>query len=371
MTSDLGDGLDAVILERGGRLERVIMNLRKGAPTVVALRRLSRELMLVADSLESAALVAEGPSENTDLAPAGTSFIAELLQHIKGAVEPDVDLCISPANQDTTPDHSVHVQQAVTIRDFAEPRDSLDPDLASSGKPAEMSMSLHSPAARIANRQSIDADYIALRRHFGRGNSYRDEELADMGAVERLERRATRTMQTTPLGAGPDPGMVRLLELGICSSTTTPALPDITVTNDGSPSLPSHILKAQDVMAFGYPHEPPAEPRTESPLMFSPSTCPSLFDSKVNSAEPSPVQTSPNPLSLRRASTWQDLTRITAPAGEMIPLPQDAPVVKPLNPDRDVIRQAMRMDRNKAVQEAAALERQARRRRQIEAGARR
>ncbi|KAK0265981.1 hypothetical protein LTR91_004730 [Friedmanniomyces endolithicus] len=51
VTRDLGDGLDAAILARGGELERVIINTRMVRPTGDALVKLSRDLLSVSRAL--------------------------------------------------------------------------------------------------------------------------------------------------------------------------------------------------------------------------------------------------------------------------------------------------------------------------------
>ncbi|KAK0959269.1 hypothetical protein LTR91_020920 [Friedmanniomyces endolithicus] len=51
VTRDLGDGLDAAVLARGGELERVIINTRMSRPTEDALSKLSRDLLSVSQTL--------------------------------------------------------------------------------------------------------------------------------------------------------------------------------------------------------------------------------------------------------------------------------------------------------------------------------
>ncbi|KAK1086291.1 hypothetical protein LTR48_003716 [Friedmanniomyces endolithicus] len=51
VTRDLGDGLDAAVLARGGELERVIINTRMSRPTGDALNKLSKDLLSVSQAL--------------------------------------------------------------------------------------------------------------------------------------------------------------------------------------------------------------------------------------------------------------------------------------------------------------------------------
>ena len=51
VTQDLADGLDAVIFEHGGELERVVLSRKIAKPTVEAMQRLSRDLLSVSHTL--------------------------------------------------------------------------------------------------------------------------------------------------------------------------------------------------------------------------------------------------------------------------------------------------------------------------------
>lgn len=56
VTRDLGDDLDAVIVEHKGSLRRVVTNARHGTPTTQTMQRLSRELAQVSSAIASAAV---------------------------------------------------------------------------------------------------------------------------------------------------------------------------------------------------------------------------------------------------------------------------------------------------------------------------
>lgn len=58
MVQDLGEGLDAAIFERGGELERLIMNSRLARPTVDVMQKLSKELLAVSNRLAFASRTA-------------------------------------------------------------------------------------------------------------------------------------------------------------------------------------------------------------------------------------------------------------------------------------------------------------------------
>ena len=344
MSSDLGEGLDAVVLERGGRLERVVMNLRKGTPTVAALQRLSRELWQVADALQAAAAGSQVASDAAELQNDHAQDVADLLHHIHEAAGPELGFAQETETSSTygSADHVPAVR-----RDFATQQNVPTLDF------------IPSPATRMAHRQSINADFAALRRHFGHDSSDHAERQADepdVGVASSLAEHDDRTSHDAPAD---------LATSGLMTSrrSSTPNIPDITITDDShehNPTLPSHILKAQDMVTSTRAYDGNKSMGNKSPLIFSSSTAPSL---DTDSALPSPSQATVSPLTApSRIQTWQDLTEATAPSASSIP----AEVV-PLNPDRAVIRKAMGMNKNKAVQEAAAQERQARRQRQIDA----
>ncbi|GIZ40317.1 hypothetical protein CKM354_000366100 [Cercospora kikuchii] len=366
LTSDLGEGLDAVILERGGRLERVIMNLRKNTPTVAALLRLSRELIQVADALEVAASQGADSTDGAHSSPGEPTFFPA--QTVR-------------ADLDTTPPRVTHsaitrqstIPSTIADCDFAHCQAVPSQDLF---KPfprrASTKAPLPSAGARIVNRQSIEADYKALRKHFGRGSSYDEAEFAELGAEDRLQMRAARTFQTTPLGHNTEP---RLLNMASVRSSHdvffdnigSLDVPNISVTDNGNYEydpipLPSHILKARDMVYLPFSWRTTG---TRSPALFSQSTCVSPTASATSSAEHSPMRGIDSTVADRsRVHTWKELTDATAPSPDTTTRSgQTTSQDQRMYSEDQNLRHADRISKNQAVHEAAALERQTRRRR--------
>ncbi|PPJ53417.1 hypothetical protein CBER1_01023 [Cercospora berteroae] len=365
LTSDLGEGLDAVILERGGRLERVIMNLRKNTPTVAALLRLSRELIQVADALEAAA------SHGADSTDGAHSSSGEPAFFSGQTTRADLDT-VPPRITDSTITRQCTIPSIVAGCDFAHCQGVPSQDLSQPfPRRASTKAPLPSAGARIVNRQSIEADYKALCKHFGRGSSYDEAEFAELGAKDRLQMRAARTFQTTRLGHNTVPRLPNMAST--CSSSdvfldnvASLDLPNVSFTHNGHYEydpipLPSHILKARDMMYL-----PPSwrTTGTRSPPLFSQSTCASPNASATSSAEHSPIRGIDSTVADHpRVHTWKELTDATAPSPDTARSGQIASQDHRVQSEEQSLRHADRIGKNLAVHEAAALERQTRRRR--------
>ncbi|KAM3418936.1 hypothetical protein BST61_g4894 [Cercospora zeina] len=342
LTSDLGDGLDAVILERGGRLERVIMNLKKNAPTVAALLRLSRELIQVADALQAAASQGAEPTDGAHSSPDEPAAYSDVTSRA------DLDTLL-PRLIDSVTTRERTDPFPVAECDFARCQDVPSKVLYEHfPRRASTKAPLPSPGTRLVNRQSIEADYKALRKHFGRGSNYDETEFAELGAEDRLQMRAARNLQTTPLGHEAHSNLLTMAftssspDVLYCNSASVD-VPNISVTDNGYDErdpipLPSHILKARDIM---HPPLPWSTTDTRSPPLFSQSTCPSLNTSATNSTEHTPTRA--------RIEETSSPPQLMSPGG------------------------GTKVDgvaKNQAVHEAAALERRTRRRRYTESRAR-
>ncbi|CAK1355578.1 hypothetical protein CB0940_00707 [Cercospora beticola] len=365
LTSDLGEGLDAVILERGGRLERVIMNLRKNTPTVAALLRLSRELIQVADALEVAASQGADSTDGAHSSPGEPTFFPAQ------TVRADLDNT-PPRITDSTVTRQCNIPSTIADCDIAHCQAVPSQELF---KPfprrALTKAPLPSAGARIANRQSIEADYKALRKHFGRGSSYDEAEFAELGAEDRLQMRAARTFRTTPLGHNSDPRLLKMAS--VCSprdvfsdDVASLGVPNISVTDNGNYEydpipLPSHILKARDMMYLPLSWRTTG---TRSPPLFSQSTGVSPNASATSSTEHSPIRGIDSTVADRpRVHTWKELTDATAPSPDTARSGQTSSQDHRVYSEDQSLRHADRIGKNQAVHEAAALERQTRRRR--------
>lgn len=350
VSSDLGEGLDAVILERGGQLERVVMNLRKGAPTVTALLRLSRELLQVADAIQAEASAGRPPVERAN---SDRPDVTDLLHHIDDATGAGIDLAIAwtsdPSNEAATQPPILRSENAA--QHIAPTTDFVPSDIQ------QATSEILSPATHIPYRESIDMDVAATLRprfeHCKANTREREAEagVTDMDHATSRPRRGTRTWQD-----GSKPG---------------PRVPRVTITEDDhgdGPILPSHILKARDIMTPTLAHggdrvrgedSPPIFPRSPAPLLHTASAQTSLRQAAGTSCTPA-----------RLVHTWEELTEATAPSGSssnMVP-----PPFAKLKTDRSIIQKAMSMNnRTKAacIQEAAAREKQTRKQRRIGAQA--
>jgi hypothetical protein len=320
-TADLGTELDAIILEQGGSLERIVLNLRRNAPVAQELERLSKELLQVARSMADANFL----SEDAELLDEGSPTAVNHTR--KNQREPLFD------SYERTTDGSVSIQHPSAtdspleeIRDPPEqptPRDrrpALPPIQITDPSSTPLLDPLPSPRTRLANRQNIDASYEALRHHLGRGASYSKADLAETGATARLPARALRPEHTPWL----DPFAAEVSALDRASKSTT--------------LLPSHVLKARDLAS-------PPPVGGESPASFSRAAwaeLPGARDDGRGAGEGGGEG------GVSGADAGRDAARA----------------------DARVVRQAMRMGKSEAVQEAGEMERRARKQRQNAALAR-
>lgn len=143
----------------------------------------------------------------------------------------------------------------------------------------------------------------------------------------------------------------------------SPEIP-ITVVAAGEATLPSHVLRAQDMSSpspqppLGSPLIPNVRRQSGSPSFFTPSTAPSL----TNSALPSPLDAG---IGKRKTPLTQDekLKSAKMPEPKIVRSPMEKLWGSPseVRANSQAIRHMMRMEKMSAVQEAAAVERAARR----------
>ncbi|EME87701.1 uncharacterized protein MYCFIDRAFT_75544 [Pseudocercospora fijiensis CIRAD86] len=379
-TSDLGDGLDAVILERGGRLERIIMNERNGTPTTKTIARISRELYQISTSLATTDLRQRISTDGTDslsgdrtivLDTNHNSSLSEILDAIDNATPSFAIMRTDSVRIHTS---SPSVEPVSAVRDFA--FTDHEPPMFVEERP------LSTPGQRVVNLQRIDADYFQLHKQFGNnGAAMHDLAKADHGAQGRLEARAASWLlsRTTPLGAGEDPlaKYVATVDASMLEPTSAKKRPNfgsedvaVRIHSPAIPAkrkdklhdyqaavLPSHILTSEDLSpqpptpTFALPGGGLKIPHP-SPTFFTTSTCPSLDNSPTNLSS---VKDIPSTMARDKNAEREEM-----------PFASDlwkyfATTSKP-NDSNSAIRTAMRMDRGDAVQQAAAIEREVRRR---------
>ncbi|KXT19031.1 hypothetical protein AC579_8775 [Pseudocercospora musae] len=374
-TSDLGDGLDAVILERGGCLERIILNERNGTPTPETIARISRELYRISTVLATTDTKQRISTNGTDSLSGDRTIVLDTYHDRDTSVTGLLDaidtatpgLGIMRTNSIRVRTSSSSTEPVSIVRDFALTNN--DPPFYVEEQP------LSTPGQRIVNRQRIDADYFQLHKQYGNnGAAIPDLTKADHGAEGRLEARAARwpLSQATPLGAGEDPLAKHMADLDKSMLEPTSAKKrlnfgseDVTIRiySPGIPVkhkngnqdavLPSHILTAEDLSP-----QPPTPPvyhglsiPQPSPTFFTTSTCPSS-------------DSSPTIL-----SGVQDIPATSArDKREEVPFASDLGryfATTKSDSANSAIKTAIRMDRNHAVQQAAAIEREMRRKKTI------
>ncbi|KAF7193111.1 hypothetical protein HII31_05545 [Pseudocercospora fuligena] len=383
-TSDLGDGLDAVILERGGRLERIIMNERNGTPTPETIARISRELNQISTALATTDPKQRISTNGTDSLSGDRTIVLDTYHNRDSSISELIDAIdtatpgfgIMRTNSIRIHTSSPNTEPVSTVRDFAFA--THDPPLFVEEQP------LATPGQRIVNRQRIDADYFQLHKQFGNNNSgaaMQDLAKADDGAEKRLESGAVRwpLSQATPLGAAEDPLETHMatLDASMLEPASAKKRPNfgsedvaIRIQSPGIATrqksnqdavLPSHILTSEDLSP--QPKTPPGGglgiPQP-SPTFFTTSTCPSSDNSpsSLTGVKDIPSTSARDKTAEREAMPFaSDLGRYFA--------------TKKPDTSNSAIKTAMRMDRNDAVQQAAAIEREMRRRKTMAGEARR
>ena len=287
-TFDLGETLDAVILERGGHLEYLVTNARHGSPTFDTMARLSRELTQASQAVATAAANTSSRStvEPAESMTSGMSLVlgahsdrsnveqlsvAELLRLIDHAVSAMTSSLTNTTHCDSAEYMAHHEDHSATNENLVNNH------------------------VTTQHHHHLDQDYHALKEVFG-GDSSREtvDEI-----ISRCHHNSNSNSNNYPRS---EP---RNLQLPL------PIAPNFhPTTTIRAPRLPSELLRASDVFHTSLP---PAEPR------------------------PEPLYPVADPSEQIRNANYEQT---------------------------QIIRHAMRMERGKAVQEAATMERRARRARQ-------
>lgn len=382
---DLGDGLDAMILERGGRLERVVMNSRKGGPIAEVMARLARELSQVSSAI-STTNPQRRPREHTD------GSLDEIIARRKSVAELEHLLRDAADAQGTKLHHQADGSaEDIVMKNFAGEGPPESPLLEEENEEdeedtiEEILQRTPSQIERAAIRQSIEHDYRALQGYLDSAAATVDRRYQPQPTglgyrwptpqqYRSLSIPTSTRMQNPNLGSRTLPIMVEdehRRAAAPCTSLERASTLHITTTctspsTSGLPTLPSHILRAQD-MTSPSPTDMDIPP---SPLLFTASTAPSLNTSALPSPQtPHAIESPPALVPCAPHSPTETSPGIAVRVAT--PMPPPMPPPKPLGSpsqvraDSMVIRQVMRMEKNKAVQEAAAVERDTRRRRAL------
>lgn len=374
VSRDPREDLNAVILERGGTVERVITNARDQNRTSETIAKISRELAQIANTLSSGqpndqkTSDADRPAERTAVVDGNSDADAGLpsletsgpkvLQLINEAAnELQPGLIRKPTCEHVHGGHAWLDQSSAN--DFAtEYKESFTPF----DHPQTLEEADHIPETsageRVANRQRLDEDYRVLKDHQLADTQY-DHDLSFL----KTHRRSLRS--STPLTAS-----TFYISRRSYSPTQNLGSPEIPITvSAGEPVLPSHVFRSQDFLPvppsttsprpliLGSPLIPNIRLEQGSPCIFTDSTAPSLTASAANSAQTTPRKETPktpqtqqepmkSPTAKEREKFWGSPSEVRA--------------------NSQAIRHVMRMEKMSAVQEAAAMERAARRQKMVE-----
>ncbi|KAF2172102.1 hypothetical protein M409DRAFT_17344 [Zasmidium cellare ATCC 36951] len=358
VSRDLGEELDAVILERGGTVEKVITNPRDRNRTPEIIAKIARELAQIASTLSSGNFGNRQSSDDDE--PVGRTAVVDRNSDAGGGRSsressvPELLQLISEASNDLQPGlirkptwervaggHAWLDQ--TSANDFAtEFQQSFTPFDSPKSIEEAQKMPLTSASARIVNRQTLDDDYRVLQDH-ALATTPHDHDLSFLRTHRRSLQSSTPLTTSTFYASRPS-----------SSPTQNLGSPGIPITvSAGEPTLPSHVLRSRDLLDVSIsrisprPLGTPLLPKT-SPCIFTASTAPSLTASAANSAQPSPREETQVAVRspAEREGFWGSPSEVKA--------------------NSQAIRHVMRMERMSAVQEAAALERLVRRRRMVE-----
>ena len=397
VTKDLGDGLDAVIVEHRGDLRRVVLNARHGEPTIDTMQRLSSELAKVSHSIAFAGAVPTSVVKHahSNNLPVMLEAISEPRDTSKHSVPELLDMIDQAANEIHTSTGKI-AEHYVGRRDFgAEDRHSL----LSGSEFDEVVHDDERPSHGLVSRQSIDEQYRTLHEMLS-GSQPKSTGQQAAKATSVVQEQAN-TVKPTATGEMKPPASTQP------ASKPTGNIPKILTTQPTLP--PAAPFKSQDVSPAQTPppvhpslhHAPelsdaakkpsatpstvktPSNPTTHHHTLFSnllnpfhhtkPST-PTKHSPANNPIPPTPSTAAAPPTPLREdspsATTPQPISTHPAPYHHAPHTPLDAAHAAYTDPkvreQQQVIRAAMRMERDKKMQDAAsaaaAVEREARRR---------
>lgn len=322
VAQDLGDGLDAMIMERGGRLERVVVNLRKSVSMVEMMAKLAQELVSVSTALANAKAATEqavdGRSQVEDAVRAtvvgsGSSSGGSLgplmdeMMHLVTDTTGDLgsDIVLDEPKQFVEDTPTISAEHS----DFEDACKELNLPVAPPRLP--------SPQERLIMRQGMEDEYRALLEHFGtNSNSRRPDD--------------------------------RTAEINLGSPQLPITLTRSSISSTDGPTLPSHILRTRDFAA-----SPPLQKQNPGANLL----VPSRTSGRTSPASPSIFTPSSLALTPTDGTALMRGGYFTALGGRYQRLKSPSQV----RADSQVIRHAMRMEKHKAVEEAAAVERKVRR----------
>ena len=401
---DLGDGLDAVIVEHRGDLRQVVVNSRHGAPTIETMQHLSRELARVSDSVAFARVGHQRPATDqpdsskeresgTMVSDAATPRPRDTRRTSSSV--PELLAMIGQAASEIRSNSGKIGNRYVSRRDFATSQDRHS--LLSSEEFERLVLGDKDgarPEQRLVERQVVDEHYRDLHERLTNASSSRESSIrAERGAA------APVTPQSSASG--------------------TRSIYESALATPSARALPTNQRRSMPAITRTKAPVPPSsaaeEHKIPSPFQTPPPEWPTLHHfaerSDLPTSEVDPIPTFPRPKVAAQEShhrSWfshcgRRRTPHAAPAqaqnqpstslGQQALAPEPpVPITALPNPyhhaptvpldinyaawvddkvreQQQVIRAAMRMQKNRTPQEAAAaVERETRRMRSIVAG---
>ena len=332
VTKDLGDGLDAVIVEHHGDLRRVVLNSRHGEPTIDTMQRLSSELARVSHSIAftgaaPTSVIKHAHSKNLPVMLEAISDPKDTKTH---SVPELLDMIDQAANE-------IHTSTGKIAEHYVSRRDFGMDDRHSLLSGSEFEDVVHEdqwPNQGLVGRQSIDEQYRTLHEMLSNAQSEGTGQPATKTATVVQEQvntaKPTTTGDTKP-PTSPQPAQ--------SASKPTDDIPKILTTKPTLP--PTAPQKSQDVFPAQTP--PPEHPSLHhTPELSDAMEKPSATPSTTTLPKPSPTHHHNlfsnllNPFHHTKASQPATPTRLT-PANNPTPAEPIPAMQTPAQPTQPTV----------------------------------
>ena len=422
VAKDLGDGLDAVIVEHDGDLRRVVINARHGNPTIDTMQRLSRELAKVSSSIAFVGVRSEAATPVATHENRDCTVVMDSTTRAQGARMSSVPELLDMIDQAA---NEIHLSTGKIAEHYTSRRDVPHEDWNSLLSGSEFDDVLGhdaSPAHGLVSRQSRDDQYRVLQGHLSNGVRKNSIQSAK-SAASSIQQQPPSSQPPSRLDTVPPKSTPQALQSARLSSnvprilTTKPTMPlSVTKTPQVSPSQtpppahPSvhhaaelsnppfstkpgasptpkiqefqhHGLFSTFLNPFHHQSSSPAKTGATQPPSKNPASTTSLYNSTPTSPLPNPTPTTPDPPPTAPVPLRHDSPDLPpdapTPAIKALPNPyhhaphvpaslnQAAYADPKLREQQQVIRAAMRMQKDKGLEAASAVEREVRRKRSL------
>jgi hypothetical protein len=393
VSKDLGNGLEAVIVEHKGDLRRVLLNSRHGKPSLETMQRLSKELAKVSNEVALAGMLHTSSGQPSATAAQDHSVVlneSSMSHDVRDTSVPELLDMIDQAAND------IHVNTGRVAEHYITRRQQLHASgnsLLSNSELDEVFDDRPRNSEALVARQSIGEHYRALYEGLTQVSKSRRNTTKPTDpplASKVVQQRITQTEQTKPPSAQtvkpvekPPPQII----------TTKPTMPyarppksaDVSPMQTPPPEHPSihhaaQLTQSPSSLAPAYP-----TPKTPTSGHRSPFNWFNPFQRTI--APTTPVSSHPSPT----PSATPELLHRVRPADESPPAITPQPISNHPNPyhhaphepldlaygnysdpkvkeQQAVIRKAMRMERDRVQEAASRAEREGRRTRSAAKG---